>query len=562
MSQEAQTIAGRGAVRSRDFAKIATQFDWYYCHGKHPCNEGQKKYYDWLNALGLDESKPYSHSQESFRWAKDMISLAKEDEEAKYYKVLVGFPLESMNGNVYTEEELRSAVSGLKGKVPNLNHIPEYRLEDKALGLKAETVDAKYEDGACEALLRVPRRLKCPECSRGKTMCDLLDEKKIVNVSLEAKCRSVGPANACLGMEFETYALLTVDTLPGIPLARIFPIEKLIDVTPKGAKPRMVEVKIKLESENPSGEATCPEGMIWDTATGTCVPKPADNTGDEAKNLADPATYRDANGGVNIALVQKTLGKLDETPGIPDAEKEKIRAMLQSLLPKEEEPEKDESLDASVKVSELELKNFKAEQRAKSLEEQVKNAELQYKKELQKTIKLSETGKAQKAEITRLEKALDAANKEALDTRKDLLDARDELRKARNEAAAQISTIQSEARGKVLEAEAETKKVRLDAASELEKAKTEAKIQVDAATRSVGETAVSRDEYKRQMEAEKNRADDLDKKYLDALNANRELSKKIVDQNEALLGKEKELVSKDEDLAKAKRLGKVIATIS
>lgn len=493
MTVEATTIAGRGAIRDRDFTKIARQFDWYYCKGQHPCPTGQKHYYNWLNSLGLDETKPYGKSAEAFRWARDMISLAKEDTENKYYRVLVGFPLESMNGNVYTEAELQATASSLKGVTPNLNHKEYWTLEDKATGLKAEFVDSRFEDNAVEALLKIPKTLKCPDCGKNKTICDLIDDRQIVNVSLEASCEP-GNTAYCRGMRLTGCALLTVETLPGIPLARIFPVEQLVDGALKGMDKMVVKVTLKKnkEAEEPQGapsgqpDQACPEGQVWDAETKTCIP---------------------------INEVNPVAPKPPEKPS--------------------------ESVEASLRISELELKHFKAEQKAKTLEEQVLNAETMYKGELVKTIEQAAKIKNLGEQVTKLEASILDKDKAITSAKQEALVAQ----KATQDAVA-------EARLKVIDAQAETQKIL-----------TESKIQLGEAQKRIDEAAISRDAYKTQMEAQKTRGDELDKKYQDANAANLELSKRITAQNEDLLKAGKEVDAVKESLTKARRLGKVIATV-
>ena len=210
--------------RHPDFERIFDEHVKYYCKGGPVCNEAVQAYNDWLKLLDLDENKRYGESFEAFRFAKDIIEFAKEDKENKYYKVLIGFPLKSMNGNVYTEAELKQAAETVVGLVPNLNHYPEYMLEATEKDIKAEFIAAAYEDGSVESMLKVPKELACPDCSKGTKIYTLIDEKFIVNVSLEASCSREG---VCNNMEFTGCALLTAKpiedsphkkTLPGIPL--------------------------------------------------------------------------------------------------------------------------------------------------------------------------------------------------------------------------------------------------------------------------------------------------------------------------------------------------------
>ena len=113
---------GESVNRSRDFQRIHDEFVNYYKEKV----KGESEYYDWLKALRLDESKPYENCRESFRWAQDMLHFLKEDENNKYYQITVGFPLRSMNGNLYKERDLIAGALSLKGKHPSLNHKDEF----------------------------------------------------------------------------------------------------------------------------------------------------------------------------------------------------------------------------------------------------------------------------------------------------------------------------------------------------------------------------------------------------------------------------------------------------
>jgi hypothetical protein len=234
--------------RHPDFERIKAEFEHYYCKGTMPCPRGEQEYGTWLSALHLDETLPYGQAKESFQWAKDMISLLREDEKNKYYKVLVGFPIRSMNDNVYNENDLVAAALTLAGAHPSLNHKDEFWFSPENPLNKwgvLTVIGAKPEDGAVEAILQVPKDAICPICD-GEKMTDLIDKKRIVNVSLEGGCKagvsSTGRGNECHGFEFNKkgFSLLTTDVLPGIPMARMFPIEKFLPMT----KPRAERVRV------------------------------------------------------------------------------------------------------------------------------------------------------------------------------------------------------------------------------------------------------------------------------------------------------------------------------
>jgi len=211
--------------RHPDFEKIYRQFMKRYCGSPdNECKKGRRIYYAWLNTHGLDDTKPYRKPQEAFKWAEPLIRLAKEDRNAKYYKVEALFPVSSMNRNVYTEEELIRAARTLIGKPVNMNH------ESPPLE-GVEIVDAEYEDGAVEVLLKVSRNAMF----EGKKIVDMIDNGEIMHVSVEGACRIRRPTIAdndfgfsCEGLVFTGLALLRKDVLPGVPLTRIEPVEKIV----------------------------------------------------------------------------------------------------------------------------------------------------------------------------------------------------------------------------------------------------------------------------------------------------------------------------------------------
>lgn len=193
--------------RHSDFEKIYRQFIKRY--GKE---KGEQYYYAWLNKLGLDDTKPYGPQvKEDFQWAAGKLALLKFDENAKYYKVEALFPVESMNGVVYEEEELIRAARTLIGKPVNLNH--QKPLEG------VEIVDAEYENGAVECILRV----------ENKDIQKMIDDGEILHVSIEADYRMLEESIRPKGLVFTGLALLTKETLPGVPLTRIIPVEKLVE---------------------------------------------------------------------------------------------------------------------------------------------------------------------------------------------------------------------------------------------------------------------------------------------------------------------------------------------
>ena len=86
-----------------------------------------------------------------------------------------------------------------------------------------------------------------------------------------------------------------------------------------------------------------------------------------------------------------------------------------------------ETVEASLRISELELQTFKAEQRSKTLEEQVLNAEAKYKAELVKTIEYASKNRTLSDSVARLEASVAEKDTEKaklyLSSKQEVLDA-------------------------------------------------------------------------------------------------------------------------------------------
>jgi len=211
--------------------------------------EGPGEYDQWLKDLRLDETKPYESLKEAFRWARDQISRLKEDQNNVYYRVFVGYPWKSMNSNIYTRKDLEATTKSLKGIRPNLNHNETWTFPN------VEFEDAQFEDNGSEAILRVGKDVMCPFCGHNQKLHTLIDEKKIVNVSLEGKCMDGEDENkVCRGFRYTGCALLTTDVLPGIPMARIKPLESILSEAFATKKQRNVIVKTEIKDKPKEAE--------------------------------------------------------------------------------------------------------------------------------------------------------------------------------------------------------------------------------------------------------------------------------------------------------------------
>jgi hypothetical protein len=317
--------------RHSDFQKIYDAFMWRYCKDKKECEEGKRVYYAWLNKLGLDDTKPYQKPQEKFSWIKPYINFLKEDEKAKYFKVEALFPLSSMNDNVYTKDELLQAARSLVGKTVDLNHTDE-KLPEVTI------YDAQYEDNCVECLLRVAKESKALQ---------MIENDEILQVSIEADClrgtEQTPEGNVCHGLVFTGLALLTKDVLPGVPLTRIMPVEKLVESFTVTSVTNLNEPNSQNQApgQNPAPPppatppTVSPEGFGDASFPDDCFAYVPDSAKGVDGNKSDrKLPYKNKDGTVDLDHARNALARLDQTQGIPDAEKEKIRTMLQNILKK------------------------------------------------------------------------------------------------------------------------------------------------------------------------------------------------------------------------------------
>jgi hypothetical protein len=270
-------------MRHQDFDRVKREFENYYCKGVSPCPKGEYEYYQWLNALKLDETLCYGQTHEKFMWAKDMLKAVGEDADNKYYKVLVAFPLKSMNGNIYHEADLKEDAKTITRGHPSINHKEDFWLgPGNKYGPSVDITGAEFEDGAVEALMKVPKTTLCPVCTeRNKPLYQMIDEKRIVNVSLEGFNSTDG---RFAFSQHTPFTLLTCDVLPGIPMARVFPIEAYLPFKSSNytgqRKIKIVGIKKEM-TETP--KCNCPPGMHDEE--GKCV---ADD--DASKEAVDSVT--------------------------------------------------------------------------------------------------------------------------------------------------------------------------------------------------------------------------------------------------------------------------------
>jgi hypothetical protein len=298
-------------MRHPDFEKIYQAFMWRYCKGETECDEGKQIYYAWLKKLGLDDSKPYEYPQEireKFSWIQPHIQFIKEDEQAKYFKVEALFPLTSMNWNIYTREELIRACRTLIGKHTDLNHTTEILQE-------VQTVDADYEDDTVECLDRV---------LKGSKALSMLEKGEILQVSIEADClrgSELTPEGwTCEGLVFTGKAYLTKDVLPGVPLTRIMPVEKLVE----SFKGITMQKEIKEQNAENKDKVSGKEEPVTDSASASDLHVKAQNVLVAAAKDADVGDY-------------EVLEKIEDLQGKYEA----LKSELEQLKKPKEEPKQE-----------------------------------------------------------------------------------------------------------------------------------------------------------------------------------------------------------------------------
>lgn len=412
-------LAVGGEALHPDFVKIRDQFIAHLKDSK----KGIVRYAQWVRELGLDATKPYGATapKEAFAWVDKHVefNLWKEDKDARYWKVEAAFPLESMNLNVYTTEELQSAARSLIGKAENINH--EY---DLPMGRdRRDTVDAvgaEFEDDIVEAVLRVGREAKC---HKGFLINDLIEQRKIIHVSLEAQCQyGTGAKGECAGMYFSGLALLTKETLPGIPLTRMMPLESIMreafkaKTTEKKGREIVAKTTIK-EAETPPltqpyDQTTCPQGQHFVDGKGcvpdaTIVPTTPQTTSGTTPAPQEPAK---AISGESAIAIDDKVGRLQAERKVKDLTR-RVEDLLGDIELKEVEWAK-LNRDLEIKLSE-------SEGRRKTLED--------VNEKTKKEVQDAKLANAQELHDLRLE----AAKIEIL--RKDLQDSTAELEKLNND---------------------------------------------------------------------------------------------------------------------------------
>jgi hypothetical protein len=325
--------------RHPDFQKIYDAFMWRYCQDHKECDVGKNYYYGWLKNIGLDDTKPYQRPQEKklekFKWAEPYFKYLKEDETAKYFKCEVLFPLCSMNNNVYSEDELLRGARTLIGKTPDWDHTSEIASE-------VQVFDADYEDYCVEVILKV---------LKGSNALQEIESGNVIHLSIECNClrgsKWTPEGSTCAGLVFTGLALLHKDVLPGVPLTRIMPVEKLVesftvtDVT-KMSEPNNLNPPPQTNPLPPGTSSPAPPGQqeaewtaayindLPDSSFAAIEPAYPEKTQDKrCRHLP----YKDKDGTVDLPHLRNALARMNQIEPVTDSiSAADLRAKAQTVL--------------------------------------------------------------------------------------------------------------------------------------------------------------------------------------------------------------------------------------
>ena len=561
-------------TRHADFERIKQEFETYYCKGAPgPCPRGEKEYYTWLHALQLDETLNYGQARESFSWAQENIHFVKEDPLNKYYEVLVGFPVESMNGNVYEERDLIAAALTLEGIHPDLNHKPEYWFSPENPQNKwgvLTVTGAKYEDGAVEVMLQVPKAAVCPICN-GRRMVDLIDEHKIVNVSLIGGCKvsfdSPTGAHECHGFSFDKqgFTLLTSDVLPGIPMARIFPMEAYLPFSRARHKYRVKIVGLEnMKKEQylepltggtttpptqtkPDGNMQCPSGTHYSSDLDACVPNdPVPTPGEHVPEGTAVVTGKEAGPDNTGAPLVNSHVKLTPYPAVHSGLTQHLNG--QGLLEELRKAGITHAEKVAKACAEGKFEDCVAAVMADGKDEESAKAICAVQ---------CQGGESKLLSLGNREIELSIALEKAANMESEALKARAE--------AAHYRTEYSKEKDARIKLEGRTVEL-MKQVEDLETSRkrwTEDRVDLEGRLRKrdvdLQETQAGNIDYKRKLEDALKENQEVNSKYRATLQQNMQLTKKLTENNEEWLRLTKENDGLQERLKQAKRLGKRIS---
>ena len=319
----------RNEAMHPDFQRIIGLF-----FKRYPVKEALEKFTKFITSNGLNPSKAYNPEvqfKESFEWIEPLIQPYKQDTEAKYYLVTALTADISMNNVDYgPEDRLAREDSSMNWRPVNINHD-----HNRWLPYPRTRVDFSAENEfSLEATLRVD--------NQDSWLQKKLDSGEIMHPSIEGRPHPISGRYHFTGL-----ALLEKGVeLPGMPTAEIVPLvfnesigKSICEF--KGGKmvceceTKTTEVKTNLkEVKEAFGDASFPDSCF------AYVPASAKGANGNKSDRKLP--YKNADGSISMDHVRNALARLDQTEGIPAAEKERIRNMLQNILKRaspEYEPE-------------------------------------------------------------------------------------------------------------------------------------------------------------------------------------------------------------------------------
>ena len=315
MNRITSSIRGMHADFIRIFADFSNLFG----------EEGEKRFNEWVSAIGMDTSKPYTNQAqlyeclggvcESYDWAKPLIQYLKKDTEHKYYKVRALTASISMNKNDYTDlAELERSARTLTGVPLNINHDPSLTLPFP----ESRVEWAEYEDKSVEAIIRIHNAQEHIQRA--------IENGDIVNPSIEGDPR--GGAVTEDGRKvprwyhFTALALLEKDvTLPGVPATYgfepLFLNESLgrslvesLSVESKTEKETNMTEKLE-EGQGINGLELCGQCRYFTLRQNTTENSPA-STGDPGSDNAVSRTTGAVGKGIGVCSIDGELKKRDD----------------------------------------------------------------------------------------------------------------------------------------------------------------------------------------------------------------------------------------------------------
>ncbi len=329
--------------------------------------------------------------KESFEWAGPISLYKTENDGARIYKGRAISARISGNKVKYAPEELKSAAKSLADHPLNINHKIPLPFDSTRQTIDNRTLDSDYnpKTKAVEVIYRVV----------DKKTNDLYDQGKINHLSIEGAARdkqpSTGGSEEAQGLHFNGLALVTKDVTPGDPTTNISlwetvqfyetTVDRLLGERPDLAAATNEEGKTLSQMlKDAQVVAVCKCGTEFDPTLKACpkcnehfevkgklvlrspdnevkkdmsnkveTPKSTEKVEEAGWGAADwpnscfayvpkdgnpsdrKLPYKNKDGSVDIPHVRNALARLDQTQGIPPAEKEEIRTMLQNLLKKD-----------------------------------------------------------------------------------------------------------------------------------------------------------------------------------------------------------------------------------